>query len=233
MKQICIIIPVLNEEKNIFNIYKKIKKTKIPTDILFIEDNSLDKTREHIINLSKKDKNIKYIFRKNKSGIGSAHKDAIKWCYKKKYKTIISMDADGTHNPRYLKKLIFNSKNSDMVITSRFKNLKSLADWPIHRRLLTYIRYWITKLILSIDYDSSGAYRCFARKRIKLNDLTKTNSNTYDYFFESIYILHKKNYKIKEISINLPYRKLGKSKMTFLHILKSLITILQLRYKNY
>ena len=45
-----------------------------------------------------------------------------------------------------------------------------------------------SKLILSIDYDSSGAYRCFARKRIKLNDLTKTNSNTYDYFFESIYI---------------------------------------------
>ena len=86
MKQICIIIPVLNEEKNIFNIYKKIKKTKIPTDILFIEDNSLDKTREHILNLSKKDKNIKYIFRKKKSGIGSDHKDEIKWCYKKKYK---------------------------------------------------------------------------------------------------------------------------------------------------
>ncbi len=233
MKEICIIIPVLNEEKNIFNIYNKIKKTNIKTDILFVEDNSKDNTKKYILRLCKKDNTVKHIFRKNKLGIGSAHKDAIKWCYKKKYQTIISMDADGTHNPKYIKKLLFKSNKSDMVITSRFKNPNALSDWPTHRKLLTYIRYWITKLILSIDYDSSGAYRCFKTKNIRMNDLINIKSNAYDYFFESIYILNKKKYKINEIAINLPYRKLGKSKMTFLHILKSLITILKLRYKNF
>ena len=81
--KICVAIPTLNEEKNIFNIFSKIKKTKIKLDILFVDDNSSDKSQQLIKKLSRKNKNIKYIFRKNKIGIGSAHKDAIKLIYKK------------------------------------------------------------------------------------------------------------------------------------------------------
>ena len=76
--KICVAIPTLNEEKNISIIFSKIKKTKIKLDILFVDDNSSDKSQELIKKLSKKNKNVKYIFRKNKVGIGSAHKDAIK-----------------------------------------------------------------------------------------------------------------------------------------------------------
>ena len=76
--KICVAIPTLNEEKNILIIFSKIKKTKIKLDILFVDDNSSDKSQELIKKLSKKNKNVKYIFRKNKVGIGSAHKDAIK-----------------------------------------------------------------------------------------------------------------------------------------------------------
>ena len=94
MNKICLIIPVYNEEKNIQKLFMKIKKLKIKFDILYIEDNSTDNTRAEILKLVKKKKYIKYIFRKRKKGIGSAHKDAIKWCYKKKYQKILSMDAD-------------------------------------------------------------------------------------------------------------------------------------------
>ena len=81
--KICVIIPTLNEEKNIEKTYLKIKKTKIKSDILFVDDNSTDNSQKIIINLSKKFKNVDYLFRKNKTGIGSAHKDAIKLIYKK------------------------------------------------------------------------------------------------------------------------------------------------------
>ena len=76
--KICVIIPTLNEEKNIEKIFIKIKKTKIKLDILFIDDNSDDGSKKEILDLRKKDKKVNYIFRKNKIGISLAHKDAIK-----------------------------------------------------------------------------------------------------------------------------------------------------------
>ena len=232
MNKICVIIPVYNEEKNIQKLFMKIKKLKIKFDILYIEDNSTDNTRAEILKLVKKNKYIKYIFRKRKKGIGSAHKEAIKWCYKKKYQKILSMDADGTHDPKYIPALLKNSNNYDMVITSRFKNPNSIKDWPIERKFLTYARFWLTKVVLSINFDASGAYRCFETKKISLSDLINIKPNHYDYFFENIYKLHKNNYKIYELPINLPYRKLGNSKMELVHIFISLFTILKLRLKT-
>ena len=81
MNKVCLIIPVLNEEKNISKIYSQIKKISIKLKILFIDDNSTDNTKNEIFKLKKKNKNIFYILRKNKIGIGSAQKNAIKWCY--------------------------------------------------------------------------------------------------------------------------------------------------------
>ena len=83
MNKICVIIPVLNEEENIIKIFNNIKLIKQKLDILFIDDNSTDKTRNEIKKLKRKNKNIFFIFRNSKKGIGSAHKDGIKWCYKK------------------------------------------------------------------------------------------------------------------------------------------------------
>ena len=83
MHRVIIIIPTLNEEKNITILHKKIKKNKIKSDILFIDDNSSDNTRLEILSLKKKYSNIYFIFRGHKMGIGSAHKDGFKWAYKK------------------------------------------------------------------------------------------------------------------------------------------------------
>ena len=122
--KICVIIPTLNEKNNISKIIYKIKKTKIKLDILFIDDSSSDGSQNEIKKIISKYKNIKYLFRKNKFGIGSAHKDGISFCYKKGYDLIITMDCDGTHDPKYFPKLISNSKKYDYVLTSRFKKKK-------------------------------------------------------------------------------------------------------------
>ena len=83
-----------------------------------------NQTRQKILHLKKNNKNIYFIFRNKKKGIGSAHKDGIRWCYKKKYTSIVTMDCDGTHNPKYISSLLKKSKYFDMVITSRFKKKK-------------------------------------------------------------------------------------------------------------
>jgi dolichol-phosphate mannosyltransferase len=218
MNKICVIIPTLNEEKNILKIYTKIKNTKINLDILFVDDNSKDKSQKIIKQLSKNNKKIKYLFRK-KCGIGSAHKDGIKYCYKKRYETIITMDSDGTHDPIYFKKLLSASKKYDLVSTSRFNKKNLISDWPLSRKIITYARHYLIILFLSMRFDASGAFRCFKTKKIKLKDILKARTNSYTFFWESLYILSIKKYTIHEISVRLIYRKLGNSKMKLYDII--------------
>jgi len=227
-----IIIPTLNEKKNIKKLFSQIQKLKINSDILFIDDNSDDGTRDKIISFSKKNRNVKFIFRPKKLGIGSAHKVGLVYGYKKRYKKILTMDADGTHNPKYIKKMFYESKNFDMVITNRFMKSKSINDWPLFRKILTSIRFYFINILLNFNYDSSGAYRCYDTNKIKINHILLAKDNSYSFFWESIFHLHKKKYSIKQIAVDLPYRKLGSSKMRIKDIIYSLFYLFIYFIKN-
>ncbi len=227
-----IIIPTLNEKKNIKKLFFQIRKLKLKSDILFIDDNSTDGTREEIINFNKKFNNVKYIFRSKKLGIGSAHKDGLIYGYKKRYKKIITMDADGTHDPKYIKKIINLSDQFDLINTNRFINPRSIRDWPLFRKTLTTIRFYLINILLNFNYDSSNAFRCYNVKKIKINDILLAKNNSYAFFWESIFHLNKKKYSIKEISVNLPNRKLGSSKMKLQDIIYSLLYLFKYFIKN-
>ena len=105
--------------------------------------------------------------------------------------------------------------NYDLIITNRFIGKNSLSNWPLYRKLLTYLRFILVSFLLNIPFDTSGAYRCYKRKNVKLNDILSAKDNGYSFFWESGYIFYKKKYKIKEIPIKLPYRSIGSSKMKF------------------
>ena len=232
--KLLIIIPVLNEEKNINLIWKKISKLKnIKKDILFIDDNSADSTRPRIENLKKKNKNIFLIKRDKKKGIGSAHKVGITWGYKKKYSIIVTMDCDGTHDPIHIKKMIklIKNKNYELISTNRFLKKNSLNDWSYWRIFLTTLRHFLIKNILNIKYDSSGAFRCYNIKKIKLKDILIAENNSYSFFWESIFFLSKK-YNIAEIPISLPGIVSGSSKMQINDIIFALYYLLLIFFKH-
>ena len=222
MNNIIIIVPVLNEKQNIEILFKKLNTINIGFDLLFIDDNSSDGSREIIKNLVKNNQNINYIFRPKKMGVGSAHKDGFIWAYKKNYKIIITMDADGTHDPKNIKFLIEELENCDIVITSRFLKKNSLENWPLQRIFLTRARHVLISSFLSMSYDASGAFRCIKCQKVTLSDLILAKNNDYAYFWESIFILHRKKYRIGQIPIYLPYRIVGSSKMTMKDIFFSL-----------
>ena len=142
------------------------------------------------------------------------------------------MDADGTHNPKYIKKLLFYSNKYDLVITNRFINKNSIKDWPFSRKLLTNIRFNLINFLLNFNFDSSGAYRCINTNKIKLKDILLAKDDSYSFFWESIYHLNKKNYTIKEIRVDLPYRKVGSSKMRLKDIISSIFYLIKYFIKN-
>ena len=131
------------------------------------------------------------------------------------------MDADGTHNPKYIKTLLNVSINTDLVVTNRFLKKESINTWPILRIIITHIRHNLIKLLLRMPYDASGAYRCYNTNKIKISDILKAKDNSYSFFWESLYHLHKKKYLIKEIPVTLHKRHLGSSKMTIQDIKKA------------
>ena len=228
MSKTLIIVPVYNEEGNIKplikNIFKYLKKNK---SILFIDDNSKDRTRIEIQECQKKYKNIFLKVRRYKLGIGSAHKFALKWAYKKKYE-IITMDCDGTHHPKYISQMIniLIKKKFDIVSTNRFLKKNSLSGWSKWRKVLTTLRFKVINKLLNIQFDSSGAFRCYDAKKVKIEDLLEAKNNSYSFFWESTFLLNKKNYKIFEIPIKLPARLTGSSKMELRDIFLALIYLL-------
>ena len=227
-----VIIPVLNEVKNIKPIVNKLKKNN-KFDVLFIDDNSKDGTVQNILKEKKRYKRIFLIRRPKKLGIGSAHKDGLKWGYKKKYSIIVTMDCDGTHDPYYINKMIklLVSKKIDLVSTNRFLNKNSLDDWSLWRKKLTTLRHYVIRLLLNIEFDSSGAFRCYDIKKIKLKDILIAENESYSFFWESIFILSKK-YEIREIPIKLPGRLSGSSKMRFVDIFSAVIYLLKIFFRK-
>ena len=127
------------------------------------------------------------------------------------------MDCDGTHHPKYINQMIeaLRIKEFDIVSTNRFLKKNSLSGWSKWRKILTTLRFKVINKLLKIQFDSSGAFRCYDTKKVKLKDLLEAKNNSYSFFWESTFLLSKKNYKIFEIPIKLPARLTGSSKMEF------------------
>ena len=232
MKKILIIIPTYNEVNNIKMLINDIFKYVKNFDLLFIDDNSPDKTSGIIKNFQLKKKNIFLFSRKKKSGIGSAHKLGLNWGFKKKYKKIITMDGDGTHHPKYLKKMLKKSNKSHLIITNRFLKKNSLYGWSLTRIFITNLRHFLIKILLGFSYDASGALRCYNTSKINIKYINEAKDNGYSFFWESLYIFHKKNFIIKEIPITLPSRSTGSSKMKISDIFYALFYLIKIFYKN-
>ena len=231
--KVLLVIPTLNEFGNIQKIYKKIQSSNKKINILFIDDNSTDGSKKIIINLKKRNKKVNYIFRNKKLGIGSAHKDGIKLAKKKNYRYVCTMDCDGTHDPRHIKKMLDKIKNSDLVISNRFLKKNSLKGWDLKRIIITKLRYYLVWILLGTKLDGSGGFRLYDLKKVKLKDILEIKDNNYNFFWQSAFIFEHKKYKVSEIPIDLPNRVIGSSKMRLKDIISGVLNLIKffIKYK--
>jgi dolichol-phosphate mannosyltransferase len=232
--KVIIIIPTLNEENSIKKLVYSLKEYLKQYSVLIVDDDSLDTTQSQIIKFKKKFKKINFIFKKKNFGIGSAIKDGIKYAIQRKYDACITMDADGTHDPKKITRMIkiIKTKKYDIVSTNRFYHNESLKKWSFYRIFLTKLRYYIVRILLNTNLDSSGNFRAYNLTKIKSKHFFLSKNKSYFYLIESLFYLEKLNYKIVEIPIILHPRTFDTSKMRFKHILASLISLLKLRFFN-
>ncbi|MBI3601364.1 MAG: polyprenol monophosphomannose synthase [Candidatus Omnitrophica bacterium] len=223
-----IFIPTYNEVENVRVIYEQIKKLNLDADILFCDDHSPDGTGGVIDEICVQDQQVFAIHRQGKLGIGTAHVRGIDWAYAQGYQQLITMDCDFSHSPFYIKKFIELAEAGDVIIGSRYIQEDSLKEWNFYRKFLTHLGHFLTKVLLKMPYDATGAFRLYRLDKIPQGIFHLPHSKGYSFFFESLYILMLNGLTIKEFSIHLPARTYGHSKMTLKGAYQSLLHLLQM-----
>tara|TARA_B100000900_G_scaffold391654_1_gene386451 strand:+ start:54 stop:752 length:699 start_codon:yes stop_codon:yes gene_type:complete len=232
MSKTLIFTATYNERDNVKTLIENLNKLNEDIDILVIDDNSPDKTWEILQNLEIKIPNLKVIIRENKSGLDTAHKLAFEYAKNNNYINFISMDADLSHDPLEIPKIINHLDKFAFVIGSRY-SLGGRCEMTGFRLLLSMIGNRIFKYFLKINCNEfTSSFRGFNLTKLKDFDFNLINSKGYSFFMETIYRINKLNYKIKEIPIIFKNRAQGKSKIPKIEIFRTIKNLLILFFEK-
>ena len=228
-----ITIPTYNEKENIADLINEILKLNIKDlHIVVVDDNSPDKTWKIVEEISKKNKNIYLLLRKTKRGRGYAGKEGFIYCLKNKADIIIEMDADFSHNPKYIPLMLKEINNYDIVLGSRrIKGAKEIGRSFI-RKIITYFANLYIKLMLGLKVkDCNSGFRCFKRnvlEKIAYTLKSKGPSIVQEVLFKA----HLNGFKIKEIPITFINRKKGSSKLGIPQLTAGYFMVLKLKVQH-
>ena len=232
MSKTLIFTATYNEKENIKKLLENLNHLKIDIDILVIDDNSPDKTWEILQKLEKNTNNLKVIVRKDKSGLDTAHKLAFEYAKNNGYEKFISMDADLSHDPNEIPKMIDILNKSSFVIGSRYIE-GGKCEMSSHRLMLSIVGNKFIKKLLRIDCNEfTTSYRGFNLLKLNEFDLNVVNSKGYSFFMETIYRLNKHGVVINEIPIHFRNRRHGSSKIPGIEIFRTLKNLFKLYFEK-
>lgn len=230
--KVTVVLPTYNEAQNIEKIIKKIlfvfKKSKINGKILVIDDKSPDGTGNIVKKLMKRDKRIRLI-EKEKQGLGIALKTGFK---KASGDVIVAMDADFSHNPEDIPRLIKELNGADFVIGSRYVKGGKIVGWPLKRFLISKTANFIAGLFLGLGInDVTAGFKAFKKTVLKKVNLKNIGAKGYSFQEELAFNVKKSGFRIKEIPITFTERRKGKSKLGKGESIAFLKTMFKLRVK--
>jgi len=230
LKKSLIFTATYNEFPNIKLLLNKIDKLNISLDVLVVDDNSKDGTLEFLKKyLKKKKKNFKLIIRTKKLGLDSAHKLAFDYAKKNKYRNLITMDADLSHDPAVIIKFIKLLQHKPFVIGSRYIP-GGKCDLEGFRFYISYFGNFFIKFFLNINSNEfTTSYRGFDLKKLSRLNINEIKSKGYSFFMETIFKIHKLNVPIYQIPIHFSSRYSGRSKISKIEIFRTFFNVLRLK----
>ena len=212
-----VIIPTYNEKENIEKIIRKVRSLEGDFHILVIDDGSPDGTAAIVKGLTGEFPGALHILeRSGKLGLGTAYLMGFKWALEHGYDYITEMDADFSHNPDDLPRLIEACEGgADVAVGSRYCNGISVINWPIGRVIMSYFASKYVRFILGMKvYDTTAGFVCYSRKVLETIDLDKVRMKGYGFQIEMKYTSYKLGFRIAEVPIIFVDRKEGTSKMS-------------------
>jgi dolichol-phosphate mannosyltransferase len=227
-----IIIPTYNETENIERLTEEIRKLDRGFHILIIDDNSPDGTGRTADRLAIKHSEISVIHRSAKLGLGTAYITGFKYSLENNYDLVFTMDADFSHQPKYLIDLLEKAKEYDLVIGSRYIEGGIIQNWPLHRLILSRGANFYVRMVTRLPiFDSTGGFNCYRKEILEKTDLDRIISDGYAFQIEMKYRLWENGFSIKEVPITFIDRARGTSKISKTIIFQALLLVWKLRLR--
>ncbi len=213
-ERVLVVVPTYNERVNVPLIVPAILGQDPCIDVLVVDDSSPDGTGELADQLAAENPRVHVLHRSQKEGLGKAYIAGFRWALDHGYDLIFEMDADFSHDPRFLPTFLDAIQDADLVIGSRYKTGVNVINWPISRLLLSLGANQYARLVTGLPLaDSTGGFKCFRRRVLEAIPLERVRSNGYAFQIEMSYLAWRKGFRLKEIPIVFTDRVEGQSKM--------------------
>lgn len=210
-----VIIPTYNEIENLPLITKRVREAIPAVDILVVDDNSPDGTGDAADKMAAEDSQISVLHRGGKGGLCGAYMAGFAWGLDKGYEVLCEMDADGSHAPEQLHRLLEEvDKGGDLVIGSRYIPDGEVVNWPAQREYLSRIGNLYISLALGTDIkDMTAGYRAFRREVLEAMDLDELSNAGYIFQVDLAFRVDQAGFDVREVPITFTERELGESKL--------------------
>lgn len=212
-----VIIPTYNEIENISRIINAVLALENRFDILVIDDGSPDGTAAAVKSIATDEPRVSIIERSGKLGLGTAYLTGFRWALEHRYDYIFEMDADFSHDPADLPRLLdaCEKDGADMSVGSRYSSGVSVVNWPIGRILISYFASVYVRTVLRFRiFDSTAGFVCYTRKILESFNFDDVRMKGYGFQIEMKYTAYKKGFRISEVPVIFVNRKEGTSKMS-------------------
>jgi dolichol-phosphate mannosyltransferase len=228
--KVFVTIPTFNESENIGRLIEEIRGQDHDMEIVVADDDSPDGTWKIVENISAKDPNVYLLRRMANKGRGTAGVDAFRFALEHHADVVVEMDADFSHDPKYIPSFLEKIGESDLVLGSRaIANGKDLRKSPL-RKLVTRLSAFYARSVLGLPVkDVNSGYRCFRREVLEAVDLDSVRSIGPSIVQELLYRAHLQGFSISEIPIVFPERQAGVSNLNFNKLLQGFLMILKLK----
>jgi dolichol-phosphate mannosyltransferase len=213
--RVLVVIPTYNEADNIRKIAGRVRSAVPDVDILVTDDNSPDGTGVIADELSVADDHIFVLHRAGKEGLGAAYKAGFAWAKNKGYDAVVEMDADGSHAPEELPKLLDALRETDAVLGTRYIPGGSVHNWPLRRLLLSRGGNIYIRLALGLPFrDATGGYRVYRMPVLDAINVDSVASTGYSFQVELAWRTYRNGFRMAEVPITFTEREHGVSKMS-------------------
>jgi dolichol-phosphate mannosyltransferase len=223
-QRILVIIPTYNESENIERIVERARTAVPAAHILIADDNSPDGTGKLADSLASADDHVHVMHRLGKEGLGAAYLAGFEWGLGHGYDILVEMDADGSHQPEQLPRLLESLAGADVVLGSRWVRGGSVVNWPKSREILSRGGNLWTRIALGIPLkDATGGYRVFRRETLLGLGLDNVASAGYCFQVDLAWRALKAGFRVVEVPITFVEREHGDSKMSQRIVIEALL----------